>query len=198
MTPPLAFTWPYAVAFGAVYAWTFVPEFRIVRQAAADARRPDSLDAGSYRLIRTGSGLANMAAFNLAFVRGWQVASPWREWWFGVGLVVIVLGSLLRRHCWSVLGEHFKGAVTVRADQPVIDRGAYRLIRHPSYLAALVLYLGVGLTLGSWASLGLLVVTTFPIYHYRMNVEERALEAVLGERYTTFKRGRQRLVPFVY
>lgn len=76
--------------------------------------------------------------------------------------------------------------------------GAYALVRHPSYSAAILMNIGLGLALGSWGSTALLALASFATYSYRIAVEERALLAVVGEPYRHFMRTRRRLIPFVY
>ena len=113
-------------------------------------------------------------------------------------LALLVLGSLLRRHCFRMLGDSFTGAVRVQAGQEVIERGAYRYVRHPSYTAGMLMYVGVGLALSNWLSLLVLVLATAIVYGYRVSVEERALVATLGERYVAYVRRTKRFVPFVF
>jgi hypothetical protein len=48
---PLPFVWPYWIVFWIVFVWAFSPEYRIVQNARQSATRPDSPDAGSYRVI---------------------------------------------------------------------------------------------------------------------------------------------------
>jgi len=57
---------------------------------------------------------------------------------------------------------------------------------------------GLGLALGSWGSALLLFVATVAVYHYRMNVEERALLIAVGEPYREFMRTRKRIIPWIY
>jgi protein-S-isoprenylcysteine O-methyltransferase Ste14 len=97
-----------------------------------------------------------------------------------------------------MLGTSFTGDVRARPDQEVVSRGAYRVLRHPSYTAGIMLNAGIGIALGSWASAALYTVASVAVYVYRMNVEERVLLAVIGEPYREFMATRKRLVPFVY
>ncbi len=76
--------------------------------------------------------------------------------------------------------------------------GAYAWVRHPSYSAGIAMFAGIGLALGNWASFLVVVAVSLVVYHYRMRVEERALEATLGEPYRVFMHSRKRLIPFVY
>jgi protein-S-isoprenylcysteine O-methyltransferase Ste14 len=87
--------------------------------------------------------------------------------------------------------------VRVTPDQTLIERGAYRWVRHPSYTAGLLIMTGSGLALGNWVSLLVLVFVTPSIYAYRVVVEERALTAVMGEEYRQYMRRTKRFIPFV-
>jgi protein-S-isoprenylcysteine O-methyltransferase Ste14 len=189
---PLPFVWPYALLYWAAFLWAMVPEFGIVRRAQrANAREP------SLRVIVVGLQVALLAAFLLAWVPALQMASH-RVGLFHLGVAAIVAGSLLRRHCFRMLGKSFTGDVRASTDQLVVTGGAYSMLRHPSYTAAIIMNIGIGFALGSWASLAVLVVASFAVYTYRMNVEERALLAAIGEPYRAFMRTRKRVIPFVY
>ena len=198
MTTPLLFSWPYWPIFCVVWIWAFWPEFKIVRTARKPAARSDSPDAGSYRVIVFGGGIAALLGFPLAWMPILRVPVGARPAVFGVGLVMIILGSLLRRHCQQVLGSSFTGDVRADPNQRIMTTGAYSLLRHPSYSAGILMNIGTGLALGSWASTALLALAAFAVYSYRIAVEERALLRVIGEPYRDFMTKRRRLIPFIY
>jgi len=52
--------------------------------------------------------------------------------------------------------------------------------------------------LGNYGSVALITIGAFAIFHYRIEVEEKALEKGLGDAYRQFKQSRKRLIPFVY
>lgn len=195
---PLPFVWPYWLLFWTVFLWAFSPEYRIVRNARKPAARSDSPDAGSVRLIILGMGLASIIAFPLAWVAVLRLPAAWQPVVFGIGMAALIAGSLLRRHCWRLLGASFTGDVRAKADQPIVTTGAYALVRHPSYSAGILMNAGIGLALGSWGSTALLVLASFVVYSYRIAVEERTLLAIIGEPYRQYIRARRRLIPFVY
>src|SRR5262249_26989396 len=154
-------------------------------------------DAGSKRMILAGQGLAMFAAFLIAArVRSASFPHPLACFW--IGLALIVAGSRLRRHCFRMLGTSFTGAVIVRPDQTVVERRAYRYIRHPSYTAGAILFLGVGLALGNWIGLALLMTVVAIVYAYRVHVEERALVETIGDPYRTYIGRTKRFVPFLF
>jgi len=195
---PLPYVFPYALIFWAIMVWAFWPEFQIIRRAEQSARHADSPDAESCQVIVFGMWIAIAAAFPLGWVSSLRFPESWDIAVFVVGLIVLIGGSLLRRHCWRMLGASFTGDVQARADQHIVTTGAYSVLRHPSYTAGILMYVGIGLALGSWASAALLVVSSIAIYSYRMAVEERALLQAVGEPYREFMRTRKRLIPFVY
>jgi protein-S-isoprenylcysteine O-methyltransferase Ste14 len=192
---PLPYVWPYALPFWAIFLWAFIPEWAIVRRAR---RTQGTSDAKSLQVILVGQSIAFFAAFPLGWVPALQFAPARRGVAFGVGVGVLVAGSLLRRHCWRMLGSSFTGDVRAHRDQQIVTRGAYRILRHPSYTAGIVLNTGVGIALGSWASAALLALSSLAVYLYRMTVEERALLTVIGDPYREFMRTRKRLIPFLY
>ena len=126
---PLPFVWPYAVAFWIVYLWIFAPEFGIVRRAQ---RSVSTTDSRSFQVITLGMSLALIGAFPLAWMPQFQLAPTHKVAVFWLGTAMLLSGSLLRRHCWRMLGTSFTGDVQARSDQQVVTRGAYAMLRHPS------------------------------------------------------------------
>jgi len=196
MTIPPPFTWPYFLVFWPVYVWVFLPEFRVIRRARS-APLPAE-DRGSLRVVLMGLNLAMLAAFVLAFVADRATLPGNRAVWLFLGVAVLVAGSLLRRHCFRILGAFFTGAVTIQADHRVIDAGAYRWVRHPSYTAGMLVVLGIALALANWLSVVVSVLVAFLAYSYRARIEEQALLASLGAPYARFLATRKRFLPFVW
>jgi protein-S-isoprenylcysteine O-methyltransferase Ste14 len=104
-------------------------------------------------------------------------------------------GIALRQWAILLLGRFFTVDVRVHPDQPVIDRGPYRRLRHPAYTGLLVTLLGIGLALGNWAALPLVVLLPTAGLVVRIRAEERALLDGLGEPYRRFAATRARLIP---
>jgi protein-S-isoprenylcysteine O-methyltransferase Ste14 len=192
---PLPFVFPYALVFWAVFLWAFTPEFAIVKRAQ---RAQTATDSKSLQVIMLGQFAASLAAFWVAWFSAVQFPAAFRAASFFVGVGLTIAGSLLRRHCFRMLGGSFTGDVRVRPDQDLVTRGAYRVLRHPSYTAGVLMNLGIGVALGSWLSMLLLGIGSFAVYVYRMSVEERALLAGIGEPYRRFMQNRKRLIPYLY
>lgn len=166
---------------------------------AGRLRRPEAQerDKGSLYGVWLLTALGYFVAFSLPG-RGLAPGPHLAAWTLWAGAVVAVAGIGLR--FWSVrtLGAYFTYVVRVTTDQPVIDTGPYRFVRHPSYTGALLTGLGIGLTLGyAWAPL-VIGVPQFIGLAIRMGVEERALCETIGEPYRTYMRRTKRIVPFLW
>lgn len=194
---PLPFVWPYALIFWAVYIWAFMPEWKVVQGGIEGAKSADSKDSGSMRVLLGGMWISLILAFLLAFVGAWSFPQRVRVPMYAVGVSLILLGSLLRRYCWRTLGQYFTGDVRARPDQPVIRTGPYSLVRHPSYTAGMMMFIGIGLALGNWVSLALLTIATIATYSYRVVIEERTLLDTIGEPYGSYMKERKRFIPYI-
>ncbi len=117
---------------------------------------------------------------------------------FVVGVVVAWLGLLLRWWSFLTLGRYFSFVLTTSPEQTIVDRGPYRVLRHPSYTALLLAVLGCALMVGNWVGLVTSSVAVVAAIVYRIRIEERALTETIGERYRDFATSRARLVPFVW
>ena len=194
----MIFVWPYALVFWLVYAWAFFPEFGIILRARkADRARGGSQDARSMQVIVLGMWIGLAAAFPLSRISRFAFPPGGRIGAFWAGTMLLVAGSLLRRHCWRMLGDYFTGNVQTVSGQAVVDRGAYRYVRHPSYTAGIVMFLGIGIALASWLSAAITLATSVSVYMYRVRVEERALASALGQPYLDYMKSRKRFLPFI-
>ena len=115
-----------------------------------------------------------------------------------VGVVLFVVGLILRWWAIVTLGRFFTVDVTIEKDHELVERGPFRFIRHPSYTGVLLGFVGFALTLRNWGAILVILLPIFAAFIRRMNVEEEALSRALGERYLEYMRGTKRLVPGIY
>jgi protein-S-isoprenylcysteine O-methyltransferase len=115
-----------------------------------------------------------------------------------VGLVLFAAGLVLRWWSIIVLGRFFTVDVQIARDHELVERGPFRLVRHPSYTGVLLAFVGFAVSLGNWAALLVMLVPIFIVFVRRMNVEEEALTGALGATYISYMARTKRLVPGVY
>jgi protein-S-isoprenylcysteine O-methyltransferase Ste14 len=123
---------------------------------------------------------------------------PGGVWLFWVGALIGWAGLVLRWWSFVTLGRYFTVVLKTSEDQPVIERGPYRVLRHPSYAGLLLVLAGCGLMVGNWFGAGCSLAVVLAALVYRIRIEERALSQALGDRYDDFAASRARLVPFVW
>ncbi len=121
---------------------------------------------------------------------------PW--WVCGIGYVLVLAG--LAGMTWAeAVNKHFEPTVRIQTDRghTVINTGPYALVRHPGYVAASLLILGMPLALGSYWVL-IPAVLCCLILVVRTVLEDRTLRAELPG-YREYAQGvRYRLVPGIW
>ena len=113
------------------------------------------------------------------------------------GVMLLVLGGVLRIWPMFVLGRRFSGLVAIQSGHELVTGGPYRYVRHPSYLGMM---LGlVGWTLVFRSSVGLIASALgLPLLIERIDAEEALLASHFGSAYDDYRRRTWRLIPGVY
>lgn len=178
-------------------AWIGWPASELVLAATRRARGSAvRKDRGSFAVF----WLALVAGVGGAVLAGQErvaaMAAP-AEVLAAVGTTLVLAGMAIRWSAVRTLGRFFTVDVAVASDHRLVDRGLYRLVRHPSYTGLGLSFVGLGVTLGSWLSLAALAVALAPAAAYRIQVEEAALIEALGDPYREYARRTKRLIPFV-
>lgn len=114
------------------------------------------------------------------------------------GLALAVAGAWLFGWARRTLGQHYSGRLAVSPEQPLVQDGPYRVIRHPSYAGYLLMALGISAGYASLAGLAVFAAVLLPAMVYRIRVEERVLAAAFGESYRDYVRRTRRLIPRIW
>lgn len=157
-----------------------------------DAREKQSAQKG----VLAFSGLMFIAGFAVAgldFRFGWSRMPSW----------VVIAASVLFLAAYGIYAEvmrenaYLSRTVKVEAGQKVVDTGLYGIVRHPMYMATLLLFLMIPLVLGSWYAL--IAFGFYPaIIIVRLKDEEDLLTRELPG-YAAYKQKvKYRLIPFIW
>ena len=150
-------------------------------------------DRSSRLLISLSMFLSLMIA--LFFAASGIASLPSGAFYLGIGLMIA--GILLRQWSIAVLGRYFSRTVGVQEGQAVVDRGPYRLVRHPAYTGSLLTMVGLGFVLQSWGAVLVLIAFFGAAFGYRIHVEEAVLTSKLGDKYVAYAKKTKRLIPYV-
>lgn len=118
--------------------------------------------------------------------------------WVLVGALGLGGGTMLRIQAIRTLGASFTGTVQTTEDQPLIQTGPYRWLRHPSYTGMLTAFLGECVLMKSVLGALFVGLAMVPVYVYRIRVEETAMRTQFGQRYEDFRARTWALVPWLY
>ena len=167
----------------------FSPSLLAKRLSARESRSTQSI------VVRL-SGLVFIVGFVVAgldFRWGWSTVSD------GVIVTACVLFLLSYVLYAEVMRENewLSRTIEVSDNQQVVSSGLYGIVRHPMYMATVVMFLSMPLILGSWWSL-LVFVGYVPIIVVRTLDEERLLRKELGGYEEYCQRVRWRILPFVW
>ena len=113
-----------------------------------------------------------------------------------IGDLLVVLGLFI---IFLVFKENTfsSGTIEVGSEQKVIATGPYAHVRHPMYIGALIMLLGMPLALGSWWGLFTIIPMTLVIA-WRLLEEEKFLAENLSGYSDYRNKVRCRLVPLVW
>jgi protein-S-isoprenylcysteine O-methyltransferase Ste14 len=133
----------------------------------------------------------------------WFFAPQWISWSFlhlplwvrAGGVLVAGLGLLLLWRSHSALGKNFRPTLEVAPDQELVTTGPYRYVRHPLYLAFLLMLTSTGLLSSNWfiGVVGVLLIASITVV--RIPAEETLLSQRFGERYREYRQRTRALLP---
>jgi protein-S-isoprenylcysteine O-methyltransferase Ste14 len=112
------------------------------------------------------------------------------------GAVLFLCGIWGYRHAGGTLGEQLSPLVAPCEPARLVEKGLYRSVRHPMYLAQLAMAFGAPLALGAWVTT-ILALPFVVIVLRRIRVEEAVLLARIPG-YRTYMERTHRLLPHVY
>ena len=178
-------------------AWLSMEAVQLVRQwqwradATRIGRRSFWFGFGACLIVTNLALYLGPSSFPAAAIRPGAVA-------FAVGMVIMVVGVVLRGWSFYAQGRYFTAVIKVSLDQPVVRNGPYRLLRHPSYAGGLLAEVGIAVTAANWVSVAVFVMAWVAIIAWRIHIEETALLSALGDKYRSYALHCKRLIPLVW
>ncbi len=182
--------------FISVYIAWFASEVYWNRKLRAEKTDTKLLDKKTETLIWI---TIPTAIFCSVIVSGIQSGKIFSDWKFGIiGLVLILLGMLLRFLAIKQLGQFFTVDVTIKSNHKIIDSGFYKNLRHPSYAASLLSMFGMGISQNNYWSVLIMLSLGLFAFLIRIAVEEKALIENFGQQYLDYAKQTKKIIPFVY
>lgn len=145
-----------------------------------------------------------VALSGLMFIAGFVVAGlDHRFGWSRMPLAVTVIASALFLAAYILYAEvmrenaYLSRTIKVEEGQTVVDTGLYGIVRHPMYMATVLLFLMIPVVLGSWYAL--IAFAFYPaIIIVRLKDEEDLLTRELPGYAAYQQKVKYRLIPFIW
>jgi protein-S-isoprenylcysteine O-methyltransferase Ste14 len=145
-----------------------------------------------------------VACSGLMFLAGFIVAGlDHRFGWSRMPLVVTMVASVLFLVAYALYAEvlrenaYLSRTIKVEEGQKVVDTGLYGIVRHPMYMATILLFLMIPFVLGSWYAV--IVFAFYPaIILIRLKDEEELLTRELPGYAEYRQKVKYRILPFIW
>jgi methyltransferase len=166
------------LAFGAQRGFELVYSAR--NERSIRSRQPGAPQAG--RSIFKWIALVNLGLFSLPALERWWRRRPPPRAIAAIGWVTAISALALRLSVVISLRNSWTVRAVVPDDLRVVDRGPYRFVRHPNYLALGLEFLGLPLIGGAYASALALGLANALLLRRRISEEDALLMAIPGYR----------------
>jgi protein-S-isoprenylcysteine O-methyltransferase Ste14 len=112
------------------------------------------------------------------------------------GVILCVTGLSFCIWARATLGRNWSGTITLKEGHELIERGPYRLVRHPIYTGLIAMFLGTVIVLGHAAGIAGLVLA-FLSFWIKLREEERIMLKQFPDQYAAYQQRVKRIIPFV-
>jgi len=112
------------------------------------------------------------------------------------GLFLYIIFSWVQIWSFKSLGEFYSQEILIYKNHELINKGPYKILRHPQYLAQILVDIGGGLAVMSYLLLPIALIE-IPFLIMRAILEEKLLEKNFKERFAEYKKKTGFLIPFI-
>ena len=123
-------------------------------------------------------------------------AAPWDTLGRIIGGVMTLYGLVIGGLATINLGRNLQAVPHPKENATFVEKGAYRIVRHPIYSAIIIGWAGWGLFNNAELT-ALLVLVLFPFFDIKTRREERMLAAKFPQ-YADYRTRVRKLIPFLY
>ena len=108
-------------------------------------------------------------------VEPWALHRPFIGWLGWPMLAVVAASQVLRWWCITTLGPRWNTRVIVLPDAPLVQKGPYRWLHHPNYVAVVAEGVALPLVHSAWLTAILFTLANALLLRTRLHVENSAL-----------------------
>ncbi len=113
-----------------------------------------------------------------------------------IGLAVYLVFSWIQVWSFKTLGDNYSQDIMVKKKHELIQKGPFKVIRHPQYLCQILLDIGAAAATLSYIVGGLAFIE-IPIYIMRASMEDKLLAKYFTEEFSAYKKKSGFMIPFI-
>ncbi len=115
------------------------------------------------------------------------------QWMAGILCIAGLAFCVLAR---ATLGRNWSGTITLKEGHELIERGPYRLVRHPIYTGLLVMFVATALGFGHLGGI-VAVLLAFASFWIKLSEEETLMLQQFPDQYRSYQQRVKCIIPFV-
>lgn len=152
------------------------------------------------KLLLAVASIGFIAAPLVYLFTGWPAFADYElpSWAGWVGTVIFAGALVLLWRSHVDLGRNWSPMMEIREEHTLVTKGVYKYIRHPMYSAHFLWAIAQVLLLHNWIAGPAFLVTSIPLYLFRVPVEERMMLDRFGEEYRVYMSRTGRMFPLLW
>jgi protein-S-isoprenylcysteine O-methyltransferase Ste14 len=187
-----------AVSAYLLIACYFLMERSLRKDKRALNLTPGAADAGSSQVLWISGAISLLLIIAAPALNTYRIGY-WSHTSIGwLGLILMLGGLVMRYWAAKTLGNFYTRTLQIVEGQEIVNQAPYNVIRHPGYLGTFLMEIGAGLAVANWVVLLVAVVIGMTSRAYRIDIEEKMLEANFGKQYKAYSDKTWKLVPLLY
>jgi protein-S-isoprenylcysteine O-methyltransferase Ste14 len=127
--------------------------------------------------------------FNIRIISAMEVV----QWMAGI---LCIAGLAFCVWARATLGRNWSGTITLKEGHELIERGPYRLVRHPIYTGLLAMFLATAIAFGHLGGI-VAVILAFASFWIKLSEEERLMLQQFPDQYRSYQQRVKRIIPFM-
>jgi protein-S-isoprenylcysteine O-methyltransferase Ste14 len=113
------------------------------------------------------------------------------------GFFFVLCGVAFSIWARLILGENWSAAPSIKQDHALIQRGPYRIVRHPIYTGILIALFGSALQRGLIGNFLGVIICAVALW-MKIAVEEKFMLSLFGDQYLHYRNSVRALIPFIF
>jgi protein-S-isoprenylcysteine O-methyltransferase Ste14 len=181
---------------GLLIGWTWGVLAVLWLVLAFHTKRTVARSGGVGRLLIVGVVLALIAGRSLR-----HAAAPHPVWApspvvSSVALSAVVIGAAFAIWARLTIGTNWSGAVTLKENHELMQRGPYHLVRHPIYTGLLLMGVATAINYDEWYGFVIMGVVIV-LFFFKIRLEERLMTENFPDQYPQYRQRVKAIIPFI-